>query len=694
MGLEISADVGGTFTDFVVRDADGRISLFKSSTTPGRIADGIFAGLDLIAARRNSDLGALLSGCDSLAIGTTVATNAILEGKAAKTGLICTAGFRDTLLIREGGKADTYNIFVDYPDPYIPRYLSFGVPERVNAEGGIETPLDEAAVRAAIAQMRDWGVEAVAVALIWSIANPAHELRIAEILTATWPEAPFSLSHQVSPTLREYRRFSATAIDASLKPVVQRNIAAIEGRLAAAGFTGTLTFVTSNGGRTSTQEVLAKPVYLCLSGPSAAPHAGVTLARAEGIEDGNVLTIDMGGTSFDVSIATGWETPMHREGLIGGHMFGVPSVDVRTIGAGGGSIARVDAGGFVHAGPDSAGANPGPACYGRGGKRPTVTDANLVLGLLDPKGFADGQMELSTASAADAIRQHVAAPLGISVEEAASLIVLTVEQNMVGAIEDLTIRRGVDPRRYLLVSGGSAAGLHAAAIARELGMRHTLVPDVAGVLSAYGIATGDVRFGFARGLFASSARFDHAAVNAVLADLTADGTAYLDRMRVPAERRSLVYTAEARYAGQVWQLTLRLPQPRIDGAGGLADLVESFHRLHEQVYVVRANDPVEFTEWNLMATGHVAPSADQARRPDPTGAAPSDTTRPTTRRVFLREMGGHADIPVFDGSALRTGSSIAGPALVQTRLTVALVPLGCSAQITRRGGLMIDVAPP
>ncbi|MGE0419144.1 MAG: hydantoinase/oxoprolinase family protein [Acetobacteraceae bacterium] len=686
MGIEISADVGGTFTDFVVRDPDAGIGLYKSSTTPGRIADGIFEGLNLIASRRRVGLRSLLTGCDSLAIGTTVATNAILEGKAAKTGLICTAGFRDTLLIREGGKADTYNIFVDYPAPYIPRYLSFGVPERINAEGGVETRLDEAAVHAAIAQMKGWKVEAVAVALIWSIANPAHEVRIGEILAEIWPDVPFSLSHRVSPTLREYRRFSATAIDASLKPVVQRNIAEIEARLADDGFAGTLTFVTSNGGRTSTREVLAKPVYLCLSGPSAAPHAGVTLARAEGVDDGNVLTIDMGGTSFDVAIATGWEIPMHREGLIGGHMFGVPSVDVRTIGAGGGSIARVDAGGFVHVGPESAGARPGPACYGRGGTRPTVTDANLVRGLLDPKGFADGQMELSEAAAAAAIKQHVADPLGMSIEEAASLIALTVEQNMVGAIENLTIRRGVDPRGYLLVSGGSAAGLHAAVIARELGMRRALVPDVAGVLSAYGIATGDIRFGFARGLYANSARFDLDAVNAVLADLTEEGTSYLDRMRVPAARRSLLYTTEARYAGQVWQLTLRLPGPRIEAGPGLAALVEAFHALHEQVYAVRANDPVEFTEWNLMAVGHVAHAATEAVRPEP-----ARETAPGVRRVFLKEIGGYSEIPLFDGATLRTGSTISGPALVQTRLTVALVPPSCQAHVTARGGLMIEV---
>jgi len=685
MGISIAADVGGTFTDFVAREADGSVHLSKSSTTPDKIADGIFNGLAAIAARRGQALEQLRADCDDLAIGTTVATNAILEGKAAKTGLICTQGFRDTLLIREGGKPDSYNIYLDYPEPYIPRYLTFGVAERVNAEGGVETPLDEAAVRAAIAQMKEWGVQAVAVALIWSIANPAHELRIGEILQQEWPGIPFSLSHRVSPSLREYRRFSATAIDASLKPVVERNIAEIEGRLAAHGFAGVLTFVTSSGGRTATADILAKPVYLCLSGPSAAPHAGAVLARAAGEAHGDIVTIDMGGTSFDVSITTGWDTPMHREGSIGGHMFGVPAVDVRTIGAGGGSIARVDEGGFIHVGPHSAGARPGPACYGRGGTLPTVTDANVVLDLIDPANFADGQIALSAEAALRAVQEHIATPLRMDARKAASLIALTVEQNMVAAIEDITVRRGVDPRDYLLVAGGSAAGLHAAAIARELGMSRVLVPSAAGVLSAYGIATGDIRFGFARGLFASSARFDFDSVNTVLNDLEAEGSAYLHRMRVPAESRSMMLTTEARYAGQVWQLTLRLPHPRIEGAAGLAEVVEAFHALHEHHYAVRADDSVEFTEWNLLAVGRAASSSPPPRRERTTAHVPRH------RQAYLRETSGVTSLPVHDLDTLDPGTCLQGPLLLESRLTVTLVPPDAKACILADGGAMIDL---
>jgi N-methylhydantoinase A len=687
----ISLDVGGTFTDFVVRDVDGSVETYKSSTTSGKISRGIFNGLELIARRHGIGLRTLLRGCREFSCGTTVATNAILERKVAKTGLICTEGFRDTLLIREGGKADTYNLYVDFPLPYLPRHLTFGVRERINSEGGVETPLDEDQVHAAIAQMREWNVEAVAVSLLWSIANPMHERRIGEILAQAWPSIPVSLGHKVHPTIREYRRTSAAAIDASLKPIVHRNISELQAQLEANGFAGALTMITSNGGRTSIEEVMAKPVYLCMSGPSAISHAGSEIGRMEAVPHGNIITVDMGGTSFDISVTTAWTTPLHREGTIGGELFGVPSVEVLTIGAGGGSIARVDAGGFIHVGPGSAGAYPGPACYGRGGNRPTVTDANLARGLLEPDGFADGQMQLSRSAAEEAILRDVGAPLGMDAQEAASLICLTIEQNMVGAIEEITVRRGVDPRDFVLVSGGSAGGVHAAAIARELGMRTVIVPRAAGVLSAFGIDRGDIKFNFARSLFASSVRFDYGGVNGVLQALEDEGIAYLDRMGVPQERRSLLFTAEARYIGQVWQLTLPLPGPRIETKAQLDTLVEAFHCLHEQHYSVRAaGDAVEITEWNLVAVGRA-----DVRDPVQPGAGPIPTARSLSaakrRPVFLREAGGAIDIAVYDFDELTVGQGIAGPALIQDKLTVTLVPQDAEARITMHGSIVIEV---
>ena len=439
MDIGIAVDVGGTFTDIVVLRGDGEVATYKAPTTPEDVTDGVFDGLSVAAADLALTRAELLDGCAKLAFGTTTATNAILEGRAARAGLIVTRGFRETLLVREGGKTDTYRIAMDYPAPYVPRALTAEVTERVNSEGGIETPLDEEDARAAIQRLRDLGVEAIAVSLLWSIANPAHERRLGEIVAEVWPEVPVSLGHQVNPCIREYRRTSATALDASLKPIVGRSVRRLRDRLAAEGFGGTLTYVTSNGGQTSAEEIAAKPVYLCFSGPSAAPEAGRRLGALEEVASGNLVTVDMGGTSFDVSVISDWAIPMHREGTIAGHLFGVPSVAVHTIGAGGGSIARVDAGGFVHAGPESARSVPGPACYGHGGTAATVTDANLVRGLLDPGYFAGGSMALEPERAREAITRDVAEPLGLDLARAATVDIVIVLRDLCD-IEERRIR--------------------------------------------------------------------------------------------------------------------------------------------------------------------------------------------------------------------------------------------------------------
>lgn len=688
MTYELSADVGGTFTDLVLRSDGKRIDIFKTSTTPENISDGIMKGLEMIAARIGLETRTFMKNCTAFACGTTIATNAILESRQAKTGLICTDGFRDVLLTREGGKPDSYDFYVDYPDPYIPRYLTIGVPERVNAEGGVERELDRNAARQAVQQLLKHDVEAIAVSLLWSILNPSHEIEIGRIIEEVAPGIPYSLGHQVNPSVREYRRTSAAAIDASLKPLVQQRIGEIGTRLKAAGFNGELTFITSSGGRTSAEEIIARPISLCLSGPSAAPQAGCRLARQEGVKQGNVLTTDMGGTSFEVSVSVDWKTPMHREGMIGTHLFGVPSVEVKTIGAGGGSIARVDAGGFVHVGPGSAGAVPGPACYGRGGTLPTVTDANLVRGLLIPESFANGEFKLDVAAARQAVSEHIAVPLGMSVEEAANLVCLVAEQNMVAAIQETTIKRGVDPRHFVLVSGGAAGGLHAGSIAKELGIRQVLIPRAAGVLSAYGIMTGAVKMSFARSLFTHSQTFEYEKVNALLNQLKGDGKVFLDRMRIPESERSYHYSVEARYAGQVWQISLPFSSDPFDQAK-LKKVVEDFHTLHETLYAVRSPlERVEFTEWSLDAQG-----SDAAEQRENTGQADASPTKALIRhvRAWLREANGEIDIPLYDGGKLQPGNELQGPALVQEKVTVNLVPVGCKAVVTGQQGLLITV---
>lgn len=687
MTYQIAVDVGGTFTDLVLQDESGNVRSFKAPTTPGQISGGILQGLSLIADKLGKTREELLGSCSKFACGTTVATNAILEGKYARTALICTKGFRDTLLIREGGKQDTYNIAIDYPQPYIPRQLTIGVEERVNSEGGVEIPLSVAQASQVLEEVKGWNVDAIAVSLLWSIANPEHEVRLGELIEKICPGIPYSLSHRTSPTLREYRRTSATAIDASLKPLARKAIEELESELRGAGLTGLLTLVTSSGGQTAAREVVARPISLCLSGPSAAPEAANQVLKREPGDNGNVIVVDMGGTSFDISIVSDWTIPMHREGMIAGHVFGVPSVEVKTIGAGGGSIARVDAGGFVHVGPESASSYPGPACYGRGGTLPTVTDSNLVRGFLSAENFAGGTMTLSLDKAKAAIDEHIAKPLGVDVLEAASLIGLTVEQNMVAAIEEITIRQGIDPREYAMMVGGAAAGLHAVPMARELGMKRVVVAPVAGVLSAFGILASDIKSSFSRSFSASSAKFDFAGVNTTLSSLAKDAADYLDRMRVPAGDRSVEFAVEARYRGQVWQLSLALPQGQIADAAALAQVLESFHQLHEKVYFVRSADPVEFTEWSVMAIGRL-PKSWQSN--DGANAA-SGTARSGTRKVYLRELGGVTDLPVYDAGALEIDRPVAGPALIDQNLTTVVLHPGTSAKKSANGNLWIEI---
>lgn len=688
MSFEIAADVGGTFTDIVVLQPGGRVRKYKAPTTQGQIVDGILNGLVIAADEMGTTLGILLSECGKFCCGTTVATNAILEGSFARTGLICTTGFRDTLLIREGGKQDTYNIATAYPDPFIQRHLIFGVGERINSEGGIEVALDEQDALEIIDRLKACKVESIAVALLWSIANPVHEQRIGELIEEHWPEIPYSLSYLTSPVLREYRRTSTTALDAALKPLVRHAVTGLELKLREKGFSGELAFVTSSGGQTRGEEVVKRPIDLCLSGPSAAPQSAKSSIQAEASQASNAIVVDMGGTSFDISIINDWEIPMHREGRIAGHIFTRPSVEVKTIGAGGGSIARVDVGGLVQVGPESAKSIPGPACYGRGGTLPTVTDANLVRGFLNTDRFADSTMTLVAENSRQAIQQHIASRCDLSLHEAASLIGLTVEQNMVGAIEDITIRQGVDPREYIMVAGGAAAGLHAVPIARELGIKRILVPPAAGVLCAYGILVSDIQSAFSRSLHTNSESFDFAGVNSIVRELELESSAYLDRMNVPEDAREVRAFVSACYDGQAWQLDLPLPALGIDGEATLRELVEAFHQLHEKLYFVRSDNRVEFTEWTFIAVGRLPEGRHDH---GVTRNGPADITPISSREVFMRELGGIAEVPVYDFSNIVAGSEIPGPALIDQSLTTIVLYPSSSATVTEYGGLWIDL---
>ncbi|MBS0397991.1 MAG: hydantoinase/oxoprolinase family protein, partial [Proteobacteria bacterium] len=523
--------------------------------------------------------------------------------------LLVTEGFPDILVRREGGKTNPWDYTQEYPEPYVPRHLTFEIPERIGAEGQVLVPFDAAAAQSVMQSLRTQRVEAVAACLLWSIANPRHELELARIIERELPGIPYTLSHQVNPIAREYRRASSAAIDASLKPLMQRHLREMDADLRAAGLAGELLPAISLGGVMHIEGVIERPIHMVRSGPSLAPILGQVTGLAEtGATE--VIVCDTGGTSFDVSLVRNGRPVFGRDTWLGpryvGHLTGLSSVDARSIGSGGGSIARVDAGGLLCVGPESAGADPGPACYGRGGTQPTTTDAALLLGYLDPEYFNGGRMRLDLAASRRAI-EPLATQLGKSAEDTATGILTVASEHMVAAIKEITINEGVDPRDSLLLAGGGAAGLNIVPIARELGCTRVLLPRMAGALSACGAQFTDIVTEFSHSHLTASGSFAFTEVNRVLAELEASMDGFAEGLRKRGVQRfRSAYFVEARYRYQVWELEVPLPGSRLQGSDQLAAIVLAFHRLHETIFAVsEENQEIEFIQWKGRVTGEL-----------------------------------------------------------------------------------------
>jgi N-methylhydantoinase A len=682
--MRLAADTGGTFTDLVVEAGD-EVRVYKASTTPREPADGILDAIAQAASDAGRELADFLSSAELFIHGTTRAINAILTGTTARTALLCTRGHPDMLLLREGGRTEPFNWSYGYPDPYIARALTYEIAERVGSQGEVVQPLDEAAAVETIARLEADGVESVAVCLLWSIANPKHELRLGELLEQRLPGVPYTLSHALNPTLREYRRASSTAIDASLKPLMTRYLDSLEVRLRAAGFGGRLLMVTSSGGVIDAADMAAAPIHSINSGPAMAPIAGRHYAALDGASEDAVVA-DTGGTSYDVTLVRRGRIPVTRETWLGieyeGHITGFPAVDVRSVGAGGGSIAWIDAGGLLHVGPQSAGADPGPVCYGRGGTLPTVTDACVVLGYIDPDYFLGGTMELDAAGARRTIEEQISRPLGLDVNDGAAAIMAVATERMVQAIEEITVNQGVDPRSAVLVGGGGAAGLNAVAIARRLGSRRVVIPQAGAVLSARGALMSDLTSEFAAALFTGSDVFDHAAAQAVLDGLGELCEQFAERNGAVQEAE-IEFVAEARYRHQVWQLDVRLRDGRLATPQDVAGLVEDFHAIHDEVYAVRDERAV-IEVVNLRARvncplqGGVEDSVALAQGHSSSGM----------RSVYFSGIGA-ANAAILRLEAMTPGAQFAGPAIVESSFTTIVLPPGATAERTASGSLAI-----
>jgi N-methylhydantoinase A len=676
----IGIDVGGTFTDLVAIDAGGATVLAKVPSTPQDPSLGVLDGLALLARRLGLDRAALLAATDRIVHGTTVATNALLERKGARLGLLTTAGHRDVIEMREGLKDERYNLRMPPPEQLVPRQLRLGVRERLRADGRVEIPLDPASLDVAIAVLQQAQVEAVAVCYLHAWRDPAHEEATRAALQRTLPGAYVSLSSEVLPQIKEFERVSTTIINAYVGPVLSRYLARLEARLGEAGYQGPTLIIQSHGGVAPIAEAGRLAAGGVLSGPAGGVAGSVYAARLIGEQ--NLIPFDMGGTSTDISLVEGGMAALVMNRRVGGHRIALNSLDIASIGAGGGSIARVDSGGILHVGPDSAGALPGPACYGQGGTHATVTDANLVLGYLDPDNFLGGDRRLDPAAAERAV-DAIAAPLGVARVAAARGIHRVVNTNMAEGVRLVSVRRGVDPRRFALFAFGGAAGLHATDIARQLGLGRVIVPRVAAVLSAWGMLATDLRFEVARTHIGDARVLDGAAVKRLFDDMEEEG---MRRLRASfAGPARAARSVDMRYGEQVFEITVPLDDVDWSLADPLPQIVERFHRRHEALYTYAMPD-----QESVLVNARVTVSGileELPQEPD-LPAAPAAMPR-AERRIYLDDW---VLAPVYRFDALAPAQQIAGPAIIESAMTTVLLRPGDRARATPQGWLDIAVA--
>lgn len=684
----ISVDTGGTFTDVVVTDESGRLTIGKALTTPERSFTGLSNAIGNAADQLGISLSDLLAKASVLVYGTTRATNAIVERKTAKTALLVTEGFQDLLVFRKGGKLNALELNSKVEPPYVPRRLTFEIPERMNAEGEVVTPLDLDKARAIIKRLGRIGVEAVAVSLLWSISNPDHERQLANLIEALLPGVPYTLASELNPIIREFPRTSAAAIDASLKPLMQRHLADLKSDLLGSGFVGELLVSSSSGGVMHIDDVQQKPIYMAKSGPAMAPLAGIAYTRAEGFGD-DVIIVDTGGTTFDVSLIRDGTVKYTRETWLGvpllSTMLGMATVDIRSVGAGGGSIAWVDPGGMLRVGPHSAGSVPGPACYGRGGERPTVTDAAVALGYIDPDKFLGGRMKLDRA-AAEAAVGTVAKKLGKSVEETASAIIQISSETMIKAIEDITIHDGISPSDSVFVAGGGAAGLNVLSIARSMKAKKVIIPKTAGAISAAGGQFSDIAIDFSTSCYALTSAFDSNSVRVALGGLRSKAEEFEEELRekgVDTFHRQLF--VEARYTRQQWELELELPTSWADEATNVKTLEKLFAEQYKRLYSVdRLGTDVETINWRLRVSA-VLP------RPRASWSGPEKGTTIVERRnqVYFPATG-RVKTRVLDGRTIPLGHVIAGPAIIEEPTTTIVVEPDMTGRLSEQGNYIFE----
>ncbi len=710
MRARLGVDIGGTFTDLVViDDATGTARVGKVLTTAKDPAHGVEEGIHALL----DEAGVRSDAVRAVVHGTTLATNALIERKGAKTALLTTEGFRDALEIRREGRYDMYDLFIDPPPPLVPRHLRREVPERLLADGSILKTLDEAAARRALAELARDGVEALAICLLHAYVNPAHERRLSEIAREVSPGLSVSCSSEVVPEIREYERASTTCANVYVAPLMARYLEDLERRLAALGIDGQLYIMQSSGGTALPPLARRLPVRLVESGPAAGALAAAQAARER--HEPKLLSFDMGGTTAKACVIDDGAPLVGREFEVAradrfkkgsGLPIRVPVIELIEIGAGGGSIARVDRMGLLKVGPDSAGADPGPACYTLGGRHPTVTDADLLLGYLDAEFFLGGRMRLDREAAHRVVGEHVARRLGLDVTGAAWGIHRVVNENMAAAARIHGIERGRDLRQYPLFAFGGAGPVHCWQVAKILKVPRILIPFGAGAMSAYGLLAAPLAFDFVRTGRQRLDRADWPAINRLFAEMEEEGRALLARAGVAPADIHISRIAEMRHAGQGHEVECAMPLGALS-TESLPTITASFENAYRALYHRLPHGvPIEALNWRLTVSGP-QPSTGLSRRSEPGRALirpPSvhaSRTAPTTtgsaratkgaRQAYFAEVGGFVETPVYDRYALHAGAEFAGPAIVEERESTAVVGPGARCRVDDGFGLVVEI---
>jgi len=688
MGYRIGIDVGGTFTDYLLLCPDGSTRAHKVLSSRADPSQAVLQGLGDLAAASGLALSDFLRAVDIIVHGTTVTTNAVLTGDVARTGLLTTTGLRDALEMRRGVREAFYDNKFTAPQPLVPRRLRLAVRGRIDHQGRELEPLSLDDVERAIAEFQARGVEAVAIGFMHSYANQAHEEAAAEVVARRMPGAYLSVSSRVLPQVRFYERLSTTVLNAAVGPILQRYMDNLRRRLLASDFDGTLRIMQSNGGVTSPEAVAALAASTLLSGPAAAPTAGLAALQAHG-ED-SFITVDMGGTSFDAAMVVGGAPAITTSGSVNRFALALPSMEIITIGAGGGSIAWFD-NGLLRMGPQSAGAEPGPACLGRGGDKPTCTDADLVLGFLSPTFFAGGHIPLDLQSALAAITRHVAEPLGVGPARAAFGMFHVMNVNMALAIREISVQKGWDPRKFPLICAGGAGAVHAAMIARQLGIRRVVVPREAAIFCASGMLRTDLKHDFVRSCpsMLGEATTDSTRLAALVDAMSSEANGMLAAEGIAPDRRRYVLSLDLRYVGQYHEVSVAVTAAQLQ-SGNWEAIRAAFHDRHDRLYGYALREEgagVELVSVRLSALG-------QTPKPplthEPLSRVDAGHALKGHRGVFQPEAGDFARTAVYDGDRLRHGNRLTGPAIVEKVTTTIFIPAGFTLAVDSFGGCVLE----